>query len=68
MVEFQVERMRCGGCANGVRKSIQALDGEARVEVDLARKTVRVESGCEISALQAAIDGAGYPVTACTVV
>lgn len=68
MYEFQVERMSCGGCANGVRKSVQAIDGDAKVDVDLARKTVRVESGIDIDKVESAIGGAGYPVSARTVV
>jgi copper chaperone len=66
MYEFQVEGMSCGGCANGVKRSVHAVDGNARVDVDLVSKKVRVESSADIDKLKSAINGAGYPVTGCT--
>ncbi len=38
MYELQVEGMTCGGCANSVKKSVQAVDSAAKVEVDLFAK------------------------------
>ncbi|MGV3742793.1 MAG: heavy-metal-associated domain-containing protein [Burkholderiaceae bacterium] len=64
MYEFQVERMSCGGCANGIKRSVQAIDAGARVDVDLAGKKVRVETQADIDTIRSAISGAGYPVTA----
>lgn len=62
MYELQVEKMSCGHCVNAVTKSVQAVDAQAQVEVDLAQRKVRVQSGAELAKIVAAIDDAGYPV------
>lgn len=62
MYELQVEKMSCGHCVNAVTKSVQAVDAQAQVEVDLAQRKVRVQSGAELAQIVAAIDEAGYPV------
>jgi copper chaperone len=64
MYELQVEGMSCGGCANSVKRSVQAVDRDAKVEVDLANKKVRVDTGADLNAVKSAITEAGYPVTA----
>jgi copper chaperone len=64
MLEFQVEDMSCGGGANSAKSSLQAVDGNANVEVDLVNNKVRVDSSADMSAIVAAIVEAGYPVTA----
>ena len=61
MTEFNVEGMRCGGCASRVTKVVHAIDPAARVQIDLARKTVSVDSTAERDALIAAFREAGYP-------
>lgn len=68
MYELQVDGMSCGGCANSVKRSVQAVDSSAKVDVDLPSKKVRVESGASLEAVTAAIADAGYPVTASAVV
>jgi copper chaperone len=68
MYELQVEGMTCGGCANSVKRSVQGVDGNARVDVDLASKKVRIESTADIDRLKSAVVEAGYPVTASAVV
>lgn len=62
MYELQVEGMTCGGCANSVKRAVQAVDHTAKVDVDLAGKRVRIESAADISAVTSAIVEAGYPV------
>ncbi len=64
MIELQVEGMTCGGCANSVKRSIQALDASAAVQVDLANKTVQIDTVATIGQVTAAVADAGYPVTA----
>lgn len=66
MYELQVEGMTCGGCANSVKKSVQAVDSAAKVEVDLASKKVRIDTELGIDQVKAAVVQAGYPVTAST--
>ena len=64
MYELQVEGMSCGGCVRSVTKSVQAVDGNARVEIDLTSKKVRVETQASLDAVKCAIIDAGYDVTA----
>jgi copper chaperone len=64
MYELQVEGMTCGGCANSVKRSVQTVDSNARVDVDLASKKVRVDTTADLNAVKSAITEAGYPVTA----
>lgn len=66
MYELQVEGMTCGGCANSVRKSVQAVDSNAKVDVDLGSKKVRIDTSADIDQVKAAVIQAGYPVTAST--
>lgn len=63
MVEIQVEKMTCGGCAARVRRAVQAIDDSAEVKVDLPTKTVLIESDIEADSLVHAITAAGYPQT-----
>ena len=61
MYEFQVEKMKCGGCASQVTKAIQSVDTAAKVDIDLASKTARVDSNADMKLLTAAVTAAGYP-------
>lgn len=60
MHEFRLPDMSCGHCEATVRKTVVALDAQARVEVDLASKAVRVESAQPRETLAAALADAGY--------
>lgn len=64
MYELQVEGMTCGGCVRSVTKAVQAVDSNARVDVDLPTKKVRVDTQASLDAVKAAISDAGYDVTA----
>lgn len=64
MIELQVEGMTCGGCANSVKRSIQAVDASAAVQIDLANKKVQINTVASIGQVKAAVADAGYPVTA----
>ena len=64
MYELQVEGMTCGGCARSVTKSVQAIDSNAKVDVDLQNRKVRIDSSANLDAIKSAISDAGYPVTA----
>lgn len=62
MYELQVEGMTCGGCVRSVTRSVQTVDGNAKVEVDLKQKKVRVESKATLDLVAESIRSAGYPV------
>ncbi len=62
MIAFTVEIMHCGGCAGRVTRAIQTVDPDARVEIDLKSKIVRVESGASAMQIEKSVVDAGYPV------
>ena len=64
MYELTVEGMSCNHCVGRVTKSVQAVDAEAQVTIDLDKASVRIDSQADLDRIVAAIDGAGYPVTA----
>nr|WP_036235930.1 heavy metal translocating P-type ATPase [Massilia sp. JS1662] len=64
MYELTVEDMSCGHCVGRVTKSVQALDKDAKVEVDLATRKVKIDSSADLDRIAEAIVAAGYPVTA----
>lgn len=64
MYELTVEGMSCGHCVDRVTKTVQGLDQGAKVEVDLPTRKVRIDSRAGLDKIAAAIDEAGYPVTA----
>ncbi len=63
MYELQVENMSCGHCVATVTKAVKAVDAGATVDIDLAGKKVKVDSGAALDAVKSAIVDAGYPVT-----
>ncbi len=65
MYTLQVEEMSCNHCVGSVTKAVQALDAAATVTVDLKTKAVQVgHTSIPLEKIVAAIDEAGYPVTA----
>ena len=63
MYQLQVENMSCGHCVGAVTKAVQAVDPAAKVEIDLAAKSVKIDSSSPLAPLTSAIADAGYPVT-----
>lgn len=65
MFAYQVNDMTCGHCVIAITKAVQALDVGAKVDADLNRHMVFVESTSATgSAISQAIRGAGYePIT-----
>jgi copper chaperone len=62
MYQLQVENMSCGHCVGAVTRAVQEIDAAAKVEVDLASNTVRIDSATALAPLKSAIADAGYPV------
>ena len=61
MIEFNVPAMSCGHCVGAITQALQLVDPQALVEVELAGKTVKVESSADRQALASALVAAGYP-------
>ncbi|HTQ73020.1 MAG TPA: heavy metal-associated domain-containing protein [Burkholderiales bacterium] len=57
-----VENIKCGGCANSIRKAVSGLEGVTGVSVDIEQGEVRVE-GDEAARPGVAkwLLGLGYP-------
>ncbi|MEG1607288.1 MAG: heavy metal-associated domain-containing protein [Mucinivorans sp.] len=58
-----VDNIRCGGCANSIRKALSALPGVEAVEVDIAKGSIAVEhqDSLEREQLTATLLSLGYP-------
>ena len=61
MIEFEVQALSCGHCVRAVTEAVQEVDPGARVDVDLERKKVSVQSAADRAALARALTEAGYP-------
>jgi len=60
MQVFNVQGMTCGHCVKAVTRSVQGQDADAKVEVDLAGKQVRVQSAMAVEQILTAIRDEGY--------
>ena len=61
--KFGVQGMTCAACQAHVQKAVEKVDGVKSVNVNLLSNNMVVEydeSVCTVSALQNAVDGAGY--------
>ncbi|RSZ40928.1 MULTISPECIES: heavy-metal-associated domain-containing protein [unclassified Variovorax] len=61
MQEFEIQSMTCGGCASRVTQAIRKLDAQAKIEIDVPARKVRVETGEDRANVAAALAEAGYP-------
>lgn len=59
---FQVQGMTCGHCEMAVKKAIQRLDAQARIEIDRSANRVQVRSEQPREAIAHAIAEEGYTV------
>ena len=61
MISFQVDDMTCGHCVSSITKAVQAVDNNAKVQIDLATHRVNIETtGIDAAKLSDAIKEAGY--------
>lgn len=63
MIELNLPDMSCGHCASTVTQTCKLVDPAAKVEVDLNRKTIRIESTEQRQEFEEALTDAGYPPT-----
>lgn len=61
MYSLHIPKMSCGGCLGTVTRAIAAVDPQARVEGDLERRIVRVETSASEATLLSALKECGYP-------
>ena len=62
MIELKVERMTCGGCAATVRAAVLEVAPTARMEIEIATGTLRVEGDADEARVRAEIQQAGYGI------
>ena len=60
MIQLNVNDMTCGHCASAIARAVKETDAAAKCEVDLAAKTVRIDSAFPAEDFVAAIEEAGY--------
>lgn len=64
MIEMTLPDMSCGHCASTVARTCKQVDPQAKVEVDLGTKTVKIQSAEDRSEFVEALAAAGYPPAA----
>lgn len=60
-MEFNVPTMSCGHCVGVITKTVQQLDVNAKISVDLPAKKVSVETTQDHQTVADALAEAGYP-------
>ena len=60
MIELNLPTMTCGHCVRTVSETVQGVDAAAKVNVDLATKTVRIKSSHARQQFERALSEAGY--------
>ena len=60
-MEFNVPTMSCGHCVGVITKTVQQLDVNARISVDLPAKKISVETTQDRQTVADALAEAGYP-------
>ncbi|MCS6818912.1 MAG: heavy metal-associated domain-containing protein [Chitinophagales bacterium] len=59
--EFEIENLKCSGCANSIQKALQQKHGVELVVVDLHNKKVTVEGTADRAVLLNTLSSLGYP-------
>ncbi|WP_249404337.1 heavy-metal-associated domain-containing protein [Stenotrophomonas sp. CFBP 13724] len=61
MLQFHIPQMTCGSCAKPVRAALLGADPSAGIQIDMAARTVSVDTVLEPAVFLAALAEAGYP-------
>lgn len=61
MYEFNVDKISCGHCASTVTRAIKGADPDAKVEVIIPEKRVKVETTETRDVIASVLAEAGYP-------
>ncbi|MFB6274948.1 MAG: heavy-metal-associated domain-containing protein [Halothece sp.] len=62
MISLQVPSIKCEGCAEAITNEIKNHDPNAKVEVDVDNKTVKVETTAQQASVKEMIAAAGHSV------
>jgi copper chaperone CopZ len=63
MTTFHIPDMSCGHCRATIEDAIQAIDAGAKLDFDMAARTLSLTSVADLAKVQAALAAAGYPAT-----
>ncbi len=58
---FEVNNVKCAGCANNIEQAIKSLPGVESVQVDITTGKVSVQGEADRPLLAQALAAAGYP-------
>jgi copper chaperone len=63
MNKIFIDHLKCAGCANGIKKNLESIQGVSSVEVNLEDEYVIFELAAEldISIIKQALHDMGYP-------
>lgn len=61
MIEMTLPAITCGHCASTVTQTCKLVDPQAKVDIDINTKTVRIESAGDRAEFAEALLEAGYP-------
>lgn len=63
MTTIEIVNLKCGGCANTIKKGVLSVEGITEVEVDLETSKVNVNSESEsvLKAVKEKLSKMGYP-------
>jgi len=64
MIELTLPDMTCGHCVKTVTATVQKLDVQARVQIDLPTHKVQIETTQPAEAVKQALAEEGYPAQA----
>lgn len=62
MVRFKIPAMTCGGCARSITRAVQSVDPTAKIDTDIAKQLVTIETAANEKSLAEVIQEAGYEV------
>jgi copper chaperone len=60
MIELTLPTMTCGHCVRTVTKTVQSVDADAKLEIDLPTHRVRVDSSHDRQEFVQALSDEGY--------
>ncbi len=59
--ELTLEDMHCGACARRVTAAIREVAPQAKIDIDVAQRRVRLDGAEDLAAVRRALADAGYP-------
>lgn len=60
-MEFDIPAMTCGHCVKAVTQTVQSLDPDAKISVELATKKLTLQTTKDRQTVATALTEAGYP-------